>query len=236
MHAKYKFDEGGTAPQEKLVLSDNPLGFVPVIGDVLQAGDAVLEAKRGNYASAALTAGLLLVPNIVEKPLKAVGKAVVRSADDVAALSKGIKRTQKQMSNLAKYVRRTAFDLPEETIEDFAQAGLTKMDVSRLLERGWDVDQIFEALGRHGILPSAKPNSNIRAKLLTAEMLERGMKPNSKSRLSFLKELMDAGQPIYKDRFGTPYTQKEWARKFPNVDPTDYRMSWDEIVKYYEII
>lgn len=46
------------------------LEFTPVVGDVLYAGDVADEARRGNYSTAAALAGLALLPNYAEKPLK----------------------------------------------------------------------------------------------------------------------------------------------------------------------
>ena len=46
------------------------LEFTPVVGDVLYAGDVADEARQGNYGTAAALAGLALLPNVVEKPLK----------------------------------------------------------------------------------------------------------------------------------------------------------------------
>ena len=52
------------------------MDFVPVVGDALQAKDAVTDAVNGDYLNAGIGAGLLFVPNILEKPLKTVGKGI----------------------------------------------------------------------------------------------------------------------------------------------------------------
>lgn len=57
-----------------------PLGFVPVVGDVLQGGQAVSDFKNKNYKRAALNAGLLFLPNVIERLGKPVGKAVINAA------------------------------------------------------------------------------------------------------------------------------------------------------------
>lgn len=49
------------------------LEFTPVVGDVMFAGDVADEARQGNYGTAAAMAGMALLPNVVEKPLKAMG-------------------------------------------------------------------------------------------------------------------------------------------------------------------
>lgn len=218
--------------KEEKYLSDNIFGYLPVIGDVLSAGDVALDLKRGNYLKAIAGAGLLFVPNIVEKPVKAVGKALIKHGDDVAALAKGIHKKSKQMSNLSKYVKRTSFDVPEESLKYLEEFGLTKMDLSRLFERGWDLDQIFEALGRHGKTLIGKPNSNFRANMFNAEMRSLGLKPNSATRRSFLEGIIDSGQKIYKDKYGTPYTLEEWTRKYPGIKPVS-TMSKSDLIEYY---
>ena len=52
--------------------------FIPFIGDASDVVSVGNDINAGNYRQAALGAGLLLLPNFLEKPLKAVGKAVKR--------------------------------------------------------------------------------------------------------------------------------------------------------------
>ena len=54
------------------------------LGDIESAKDIYQDARSGNYGQAALGAGLLLLPNFIEKPLKTlkrVGKKVVKAAN-----------------------------------------------------------------------------------------------------------------------------------------------------------
>lgn len=58
------------------------------LGDIESAKDIYQDARSGNYGQAALGAGLLLLPNFIEKPLKAlkrVGKKVVKAANKYPA-------------------------------------------------------------------------------------------------------------------------------------------------------
>lgn len=58
------------------------------LGDIESAKDIYQDAKFGNYGQAALGAGLLLLPNFIEKPLKAlkrVGRKVVKAANKYPA-------------------------------------------------------------------------------------------------------------------------------------------------------
>lgn len=58
------------------------------LGDIESAKDIYQDTKFGNYGQAALGAGLLLLPNFIEKPLKAlkrVGRKVVKAANKYPA-------------------------------------------------------------------------------------------------------------------------------------------------------
>lgn len=58
------------------------------LGDIESAKDIYQDARSGNYGQAALGAGLLLLPNFIEKPLKAlkrVGKKVVKASNKYPA-------------------------------------------------------------------------------------------------------------------------------------------------------
>lgn len=64
--------------RDDILLSDGITGFIPFVGDALQLADAVNDVNNQNYGRAALTAGLMLVPNIIEKPVKAIAKPLKR--------------------------------------------------------------------------------------------------------------------------------------------------------------
>lgn len=49
--------------------------WLPGIGDAIDIGEVYQSAKNGNYSEAAIGTGLLLVPNAIEKPVKALRKA-----------------------------------------------------------------------------------------------------------------------------------------------------------------
>ena len=70
-------------------ITENVMGFMPVIDDILQGGQVALDFANGDYKNAALNAGLLFVPNVLEKPVKYAGKLlrrlpVSRALSDVA--------------------------------------------------------------------------------------------------------------------------------------------------------
>lgn len=72
-----------------------PLGFVPVVGDVLQGGQAVSDFKNKNYKRAVLNAGLLFIPNILERTGKSVGKVILN-----ATKKSNNKKVVKSINNL----------------------------------------------------------------------------------------------------------------------------------------
>lgn len=60
-------------------------GFIPVVGDAIDLADIGTDLYEGNYINAGIGAGLFLVPNIIEKPAKALYRGVrkaIKSARD----------------------------------------------------------------------------------------------------------------------------------------------------------
>lgn len=56
----------------------NIADWLPVTGDILAGTDVYNATRQGNYSSAAALAGLMLVPNIIEKPIK-IGKKLFKN-------------------------------------------------------------------------------------------------------------------------------------------------------------
>lgn len=61
-------------------MTDNPVGYAPVVGDILQGGQAIYDFSQGDWKNGLLNASLLVVPNVVEKPLKLRIKAAKSSS------------------------------------------------------------------------------------------------------------------------------------------------------------
>lgn len=99
-----------------------PLGFVPVVGDILQGGQAVSDFKNKNYKRAALNAGLLFLPNVIERLGKPVGKVIVN-----AAKKSGNKKIAKTIDNLfperVPNAERTIHPAYEEYVPSFDEYG-----------------------------------------------------------------------------------------------------------------
>ena len=76
---------------------DNTIGaaldFVPGIGDAKQGTEALDALNKGNYEEAAMLGGLLLLPNIIEKPLRytknGVSKFIRNRIDSSSVKNKG---------------------------------------------------------------------------------------------------------------------------------------------------
>ena len=51
-------------------LFNTAASFMPVLGDAIQGAEAVEAVKQGDYLTAGLLGGMMLLPNIIEKPLK----------------------------------------------------------------------------------------------------------------------------------------------------------------------
>ena len=74
---------------EKSRLDDGPLGFVPVVGDILSGAQVINDFNNKKYLEAGATAGMLLIPNFIEKTVKPFTKTAfskiatkIKSAED----------------------------------------------------------------------------------------------------------------------------------------------------------
>ena len=83
-------------------VTDSPMGYAPIIGDALQAGQVIMDLGDRNFKRAALNAGLLFVPNLLEKPIKA-GVRVLKNAAKKASVS----------ANLTSRVKAALDKIPE---------------------------------------------------------------------------------------------------------------------------
>ena len=86
----------------KSELYDGPTGFIPIVGDILQGGQALIDLKNKNYKKAALNAGLLLVPNAVEKLAKPIVKAGIKAVKRTKYTFRENKELIKQFNDFAK--------------------------------------------------------------------------------------------------------------------------------------
>lgn len=77
---RYKGRKGAEAVRRGINKAANTISeglrYTPVVGDVMDGLEAYEEAKTGNLTKAGVLAGLALLPNALEKPVKAVGKGL----------------------------------------------------------------------------------------------------------------------------------------------------------------
>ena len=82
------------------------------LGDIESAKDIYQDARSGNYGQAALGAGLLLLPNFIEKPLKAlkrVGKDYVIITKDFVSSPKRFRQARKDGTYPLTYKERRRY-------------------------------------------------------------------------------------------------------------------------------
>lgn len=66
------------------------MGIVPFVGEGLDLLDVYKETQQGNYLNAGIGAGLMALPNVIEKPLKYIGKGVKKLFNKTIKSSKDI--------------------------------------------------------------------------------------------------------------------------------------------------
>lgn len=71
-----KIDEEIASRNKDIRLDDGLLGFAPIIGDVLQGAQGIIDIKNKKYKSGLINLGLLAVPNVIDKTGKTVGKII----------------------------------------------------------------------------------------------------------------------------------------------------------------
>lgn len=95
------------------------------LGDIESAKDIYQDARSGNYGQAALGAGLLLLPNFIEKPLKAlkrVGKDYVTITKDFVSSPKRFRQARKDGTYPLTYKERRRYLEEAHKVGDKAAA------------------------------------------------------------------------------------------------------------------
>ena len=125
-------------------IDEGPLGFVPVVGDILQGGQAVSDFFNGDYGKAALGAGMLFVPNMLEKPVK----PVVQSFKN--GLSRTLRHSPLRTIDLDDALLRPYkgqnfihHDLPGEYVRDILSGETRTMSPSLAVNRWGDYNNIY---------------------------------------------------------------------------------------------
>lgn len=117
-----------------LDITDNPMGWMPGIGDVLQAGQVAVDFGQKKYGRAAINAGLLLVPNIVERPIKQILKGAARKLHYMPAgtisLDNAIWRPYKGTNFIRHELPIEAYS--DEIVDGYYKAMAPSMSVNRI--------------------------------------------------------------------------------------------------------
>lgn len=109
-----------------------PLGFVPIVGDILQGGQAVSDFKNKNYKKAALNAGLLFLPNTLER----LGKPVVKGVSKV-------------LGDKFSYLKKTFPYFDDKTINSIIKGEGNKIDDAfRIIDDAYDEIPNLHLYGR----------------------------------------------------------------------------------------
>ena len=138
-------------------------GMMPVVGDALDIKDIGTDLYNGNYVNAGIGAGLFLLPNVVERPLKAAGRFLLNKGKKAYNTTKDLLWLTKTYNNVGTglknpYVRNKFLDLAKSP--STSRSFIEKYTINK--EAGLNLSQIKEALPQlenlqkeFGIVPEA---------------------------------------------------------------------------------
>ena len=141
-------------------------GMMPVVGDALDIKDIGTNLYNGNYVNAGIGAGLFLLPNIVERPLRATGRFLFNRGKKAYNTTKDLLWLTKTYNNVGTglknpYVRNKFLDLAKSP--STSRSFIEKYTINK--EAGLNLSQIKEALPQlenlqeeFGIVPQANFN------------------------------------------------------------------------------
>ena len=119
--------------------------FVPFLGDAIDGLEALNQASKGNYGTAAITAGSLLLPNIIEKPakkvVKAVAKPVAERIDNLLRRIKGDKYDNLMVKEGDYYTNTSLLDAYNGANKDIYLSDEDKYMIEQLAQNGVDISK-----------------------------------------------------------------------------------------------
>lgn len=124
------------------------IGFVPYVGDALDAKDIVSNLNEDKYKEAGIGATMLLLPNILEKPLKYVYK----SAKNLSKVSRNLSKSRniREASEKLIHPNRTA-SASNTLFDEINDSPLSLEELERAASKVRDIRQTTGYSGDMGI-------------------------------------------------------------------------------------
>lgn len=177
-------------------------GMMPVVGDALDIKDIGTDLYNGDYINAGIGAGLFLLPNVVERPLKAAGRFLLNKGKKAYNTTKDLLWLTKTYNNVGTglknpYVRNKFLDLAKSP--SISRNFIEKYTPNKK-EAGLNLSQIKEALPQlenlqeeFGIVPQANfnywhPVSNQIGEIKNGLQYARNLSTRYNQELEFLKK------------------------------------------------
>lgn len=133
--------------------------FVPYVGDALDINDILNNVIGGKYKEAAIGAGMFLVPNIVEKPVKSLIKIGKR-------LKRHLKGTTVDITGYLKYGNAHSLDVKGQSLTPEIKAK-QQSSIDRNFDKVYS-DQLSNVLDKYNIVKTSD-GFLYNGKLLSAE-------------------------------------------------------------------
>lgn len=119
-----------TIPKQSLYEAADNSGVtsIPLLGDAIDISKVMYDTTQGNYGQAALGAGLLLLPNVLEKPLKIGIKSFVSKLDWSPDNKDGDYLQYSDTSTYSGMTTDQIRDLQKQQIQTYQQAAQEGLD------------------------------------------------------------------------------------------------------------
>ena len=101
-------------PDYQYLNPTNILEYTPIVGDAIDTGNSIYNLQQGETGLGLVGLGTLILPNVIEKPLKTINKAAINLLDDI--------RYSKYKKN-ARHIANNAYT------NHLKRVGLTRNDI-----------------------------------------------------------------------------------------------------------
>lgn len=147
------------------------LEYLPGVGDMVDFGKVLDNLKNNDYISAIIGSGLLILPNIIEKPIEAVGRSAIKALGiDLDSQSKILKNYLDSHPEVKKQI----FESQNQAVETGAKEVFKQFNGDILLRNlddegnlllNSDIAKRYDDIGVDGFYkntnPSIKENTSI---------------------------------------------------------------------------